>query len=120
MNKNHLIFAAAFLIGALAALAFRSARHDPYTAGPGPAPAAAPAVPDTPAPVHPHGAGASPAAPQPVNTVCAICGMEVNPALPTALYQGRVIGFGCKTCPAKFAADPDRYGPAALANQVVE
>lgn len=46
--------------------------------------------------------------------------MKVNPKLGTALYQGKVIGFGCKTCPAKFAADPDRYGPAAIAGQVVE
>ncbi len=56
----------------------------------------------------------------PVNTICAICGMPVNPKLPTATYQGKTIGFGCKACPPKFAAEPERYGPAALKNQVVE
>jgi YHS domain-containing protein len=63
---------------------------------------------------------AAPAAGAPVNTICAICGMPVNPKLPTATYQGKTIGFGCKACPPKFAAEPDRYGPAALKNQVVE
>lgn len=102
MNKNYIIFVAAFAASALLTLAVRTARHDPYASPP--APSAAP----------------SSAAATPVNSLCAICGMKVNPKLGTALYQGKVIGFGCKTCPAKFAADPDRYGPAAIAGQVVE
>lgn len=55
-----------------------------------------------------------------VNTVCAICGMDVDPELPTAEYQGKTIGFGCKVCPAKFKANPDKYGPASLRNEVVK
>ncbi len=46
--------------------------------------------------------------------------MPVNPSLPTAEYRGKRIGFGCRACPAKFAKDPDRYGPSALENKVVE
>lgn len=56
----------------------------------------------------------------PVNSICAICGMEVDPDLPTAEYQGKTIGFGCKACPPKFKANPDKYGPAYLRNEVVE
>jgi|APTNR8051073442_1049403.scaffolds.fasta_scaffold00025_80 hypothetical protein len=119
MNKNYLIFAATFVAGALAALAFRAARHDPYAAE----------LPTEPAPMsqpaetgHVHTAAApAPASDEkPVNTVCAICGMDVDPKLPTARYKGKVIGFGCKKCPAEFAAHPDTYGPAALENRVVE
>jgi hypothetical protein len=57
---------------------------------------------------------------KPVNTVCAICGMEVDPKLPTLEYQGKKIGFGCKICPPKFKADPDRYGPFYLRNEVIK
>jgi YHS domain-containing protein len=57
---------------------------------------------------------------QPVNTVCAICGMAVDPKLPTMEYQGKTIGFGCKMCAPKFKADPDRYGPAYLRNEVIK
>ncbi len=102
MNKNLLIFLITFAIGAVITLAVRTARHDPY---------ASPVVP----PAAPPSAAA-----KPVNSICAICGMKVNPKLGTALYQGQVIGFGCKTCPDKFAAHPDLYGPAAIAGQVVE
>lgn len=56
----------------------------------------------------------------PVNDVCAICGMEVNPELETLEYQGRTIGFGCKLCAPKFKADPERYGPAYLKNEVIK
>lgn len=55
-----------------------------------------------------------------VNTICAICGMPVNPKLGTIEYNGKLIGFGCKTCPAIFRAEPEKYGEAALKNQVVE
>ncbi len=56
----------------------------------------------------------------PVNTVCAICGMAVDPKLPTLEYQGKKIGFGCKMCPPKFKAEPDRYGPFYLRNEVIK
>ncbi|MFO1451937.1 MAG: hypothetical protein U1F61_27480 [Opitutaceae bacterium] len=78
---------------------------------------------------HAHHGASTPAAPTvspetaataPVNTVCAICGMDVDPKLPTAVYQGKTIGFGCKMCPAKFKADPDRYGPYYLRNEVIK
>lgn len=68
----------------------------------------------------PPSAAAPPADAKPVNTVCALCGMPVNPKLGTAVYKGKVIGFGCKSCPEEFRKDPDRYGPAFLANQVIE
>jgi YHS domain-containing protein len=71
---------------------------------------------------HDHAkAGAAPAASaKPVNTVCAICGMEVDPKIPTAEYQGKTIGFGCKMCPPKFKAAPDKYGPSYLRNEVLK
>lgn len=70
-----------------------------------------------------HGqASPTPAAPATaaVNTICAICGMPVDPKLGSIAYKGKLIGFGCKTCPAKFRAEPEKYGEAALKNQVVE
>ena len=78
----------------------------------------APAIPAA-APGDPHaGHGASmPGAT--VNTVCAICGMDVDPAIKPATYQGKLVGFGCRMCPPKFAREPDRYGPAALENKIV-
>lgn len=54
-----------------------------------------------------------------VNTVCAICGMDVDPSITPAEYQGKLVGFGCRMCPPKFSRDPDRYGPAALENKIV-
>jgi hypothetical protein len=53
------------------------------------------------------------------NTVCPVCGFEVDRKLPTSRYHDQVIGFACETnhCKAKFDADPERYGPAALANR---
>jgi YHS domain-containing protein len=95
------------------------AAPDSHAGHGGPAPVAPAATPAA----DPHAGHAMPAAPAtgvPVNTICAICGMPVNPKLPTATYQGKTIGFGCKACPPKFAAEPERYGPAALKNQVVE
>jgi YHS domain-containing protein len=81
------------------------------------APEAGPAKPTTPEP----GAGQPAAAAvlgKAVNSVCAICGMPVDPRLPTIEYQGKTIGFGCRMCPPKFKADPERYGPSFLGNQV--
>jgi YHS domain-containing protein len=55
-----------------------------------------------------------------VNTRCAICGMPVDPTVATVEYQGKKIGFGCKLCAPKFKADPDKYGPIYLRNEVIE
>lgn len=105
--RHVLLFLACFVAGAVAALAVRTARHQPHpvlppeVASPAPAPSA-------------PGATAAAAEGNPVNTTCAICGMAVDPRLPTATYQGKTIGFGCRMCPPKFKAEPDRYGPAFL------
>jgi len=127
MTKHFFIFLGTFVAGALIALTVRAARFDGATAATPvahPAPAAA-EMPAATANGHADHAGhsghAAPAAPAegPVNTVCAICGMDVDSDLPTATYAGKQIGFGCKACPAKFKANPDKYGPAALRNEVV-
>lgn len=118
MTRHLVIFAACFLLGAAATAAVRTARHQPYQEMP-----AAPAAPSAPAPAPvpaPVPAAVAPTAAAPVNTICAICAMPVDPKVPTATYQGKVIGFGCRACPPKFAAKPDLYGPAALQNRVVE
>jgi hypothetical protein len=115
MIRHIVIFVCFFAVGALLTLAVRTARHDPHAVVT-PQPVAAPVSTEA----APMPTVTAPAAAAPVNTVCALCGMDVNPAIPTALYRGKVIGFGCKACPPKFAADPERYGPASLANQVVE
>jgi hypothetical protein len=105
--RHLFIFLACFVVGAMAALAVRTARHQPH-------PMLPPAV-ATPAPAASAlGATATAGQGNPVNTTCAICGMPVDPRLPTATYQGKTIGFGCRMCPPKFAAEPERYGPAFL------
>jgi hypothetical protein len=116
MTRHILIFAACFLVGAVITAALRTAQHDAYAGHAAPsasAPVVDASVVPTPAPA------AVPIGAAPVNTVCAICGMNVDPKLPTATFQGKTIGFGCKACPPKFAAEPERYGPSALKNQVV-
>ena len=100
MIKNILLFAFTFVAGAAIALALRAAA---FKARPGDRVQEATVT----APV----AGA-----KTVNTICAVCGMEVDPDIPPATYQGKLIGFGCSACPPKFAADPERYGPHALHN----
>lgn len=135
MTRNLTIFLATFAASALVALVVRAALFQPHDGHEGPAPAGgayAPMVAKAPAPAEPeataadphadHGAVATPADKpgQPVNTVCAICGMPVDPKIPTAEYQGKTIGFGCRMCPPKFKADPDRYGPAYLRDQVLK
>lgn len=148
MTRNIFIFLSTFVVGAVIALIVRAAAFKPNPAHEGhPAPAgdyaplvsnalapaktpvAPTATPPAPAPaaVTPdphanHGASAATpaAAGQPVNTVCAICGMDVDPDLPTLEYKGQTIGFGCRMCPPKFKADPDRYGPHYLKNEVIK
>lgn len=120
MIRHLLIFIIAAGIGALLALAVRSAWHQPYAA---PAmepdghdhPAPTPKAPTTPA-ADPHAGHAKAPATKPVNDICAICGMDADPKL-TAIYKEQLIAFGCAKCPAKFAKDPDRFGPYFLKNQ---
>ncbi len=148
MIRNAFLFLGTFVVGALIALVVRAARfnphagHEPHAAGGGEylpmvnnpiAPAEAYPG-SSPAPTSaseqkasdPHAGHSSTthatAAPddKPVNTVCAICGMDVDPTLPTLEYKGKKIGFGCKMCPPKFKADPDRYGPYYLRNEVIK
>jgi YHS domain-containing protein len=132
MIRNIFIFLGTFVAGALIALVARAALFKPEAGQPAaPAPKAdyAPMVSNalTPAPApDPHvghsatTAATTRAAAKPVNTVCAICGMAVDPKMPTMEYQGKTIGFGCKLCAPKFKADPDRYGPAYLRNEVIK
>ena len=149
MTKHLFSFLAAFAIGAVAALVARSAWFDPHAGHTGhpttadykpmvnnsstpaadphaghresPAPASSAVPAKEPAPLaDPHAGHGAMSAPATVNTVCPICGMDVDPSLKPASYQGKLVGFGCRMCPPKFARDPERYGPAALANKVVE
>jgi YHS domain-containing protein len=119
MTRHLFTFLGTFLVGALIALAARTARHQPHADQPAVSHAEAKgqhaALPTstTPAP-------AATTAEAPVNTVCAICGMKVDPALPTATYQGKTIGFGCRMCPPKFKAAPDKYGPTYLRNEIIK
>jgi hypothetical protein len=116
--KPLVLFLVAFALSAAVALAVRTARHDPHAV---PASAPAPAIaPTTPAadPHAGHTLSTPPAAAKTVNTVCALCGMDVDPSIKPAEYQGKLIGFGCRACPPRFAKDPDRYGPSALRNVV--
>lgn len=149
MTRNIFLFLGTFVAGALIALVVRAAMFKPHagqeaqpvaggdyapmvsnaltpanaSGAARPATSPAPAGTKTAAGDHENHGGAAavpPAAGKPVNTVCAICGMEVDPKIPTAEYQGRTIGFGCKLCPPKFKADPDRWGPLYLKNEVAK
>jgi YHS domain-containing protein len=129
MTRHVFIFLGTFLVGALFALGARTATHRPELSPAAPAKdrgGYAALVNNAPPPDHSAQAhAAAPAtAPAPagksVNTVCAICGMAVDPKLPTLDYQGRTIGFGCKLCAPKFKADPDKYGPLYLRNEVIK
>ena len=148
MTRNIFIFLGTFVAGALIALVTRTAKfqphagHEGHPAGGGEysgmvsnsvapstmAPKSAEPATNSTAAAEPetanahagHGAAAHQAAVKPVNTVCAICGMRVDPNVPTLEYQGRTIGFGCKMCAPKFKADPDRYGPVYLRNEVMK
>ena len=123
MNRHIIIFLVTFAVGAVFAVILRTSLHRPYAGGKEPptGPAAALPVPAA----HDHGAAtttpsAAASATATVNSTCAICGMPVNPAFGTAVYKGKFVGFGCKSCPPKFKAEPEKYGDAALKNQVVE
>jgi YHS domain-containing protein len=147
MIRNLLIFLGTFATGALIALVARAAMFKPH-GGPGGHPANAgeyaamvsnPLVPSpqhnrntprvgvksetSPPPGHAHSpvnAAVTAATGKPVNSVCSICGMAVDANLPTVEYQGQTIGFGCRMCPPKFKADPERYGPIYLRNEIIK
>lgn len=149
-TRNIVIFIGTFVAGALIALVVRAAMFEPEVVDhsePGAAREYAAMVsnPLTPAKAGDPKTGsetaasagnakASPAGPHahqssatendpdgsPVNTVCAICGMNVDPQLETLEYQGKTVGFGCKLCAPKFKADPERYGPLYLKNEVIK
>lgn len=140
MIRNIFIFLGTFVAGAAIALVTRAAIFNPHQGHEGhPAKAEyAPMVSNPLAPAQPanksdavakpaasdphagHVMAPVAAADKPVNTVCAICGMDVDPKLPTLEYQGKKIGFGCKLCAPKFKADPDRYGPFYLRDEVIK
>lgn len=105
--KSVVLFLATFLAGAALALAARTVMHKPYAE-----PAAASSAPRSGSSDLEADAAAV------VNTVCAICGMDVDPDIKPANYQGKLVGFGCAACPPKFARTPDRYGPHALRNEI--
>jgi YHS domain-containing protein len=136
--KHLLAFALTFVLGAAAAFGVRTALHKPYTDAPA---ASAPneykpmVANETGAAAQSHDhakptqAPAAQAKPRdhadkaksaPVNTICSICGMDVDPELPTETYQGKTIGFGCAACPPKFRANPDKYGPYYLRSERVK
>jgi hypothetical protein len=107
MTRHFFTFLATFALGALIALGARTASHQPAATLAAVAPPAKSEISDLKSEI-------------PVNTVCAICGMAVDPKLPTVTYQGKTIGFGCKMCPPKFQAEPDKYGPIYLRNEVIK
>jgi YHS domain-containing protein len=114
MTRNLLLFLAMFVAGAAIALVVRAARFEPHArheTATGHVSHSSP---------QPTTANPATGAVAPVNTLCAICGMAVDPTLPTAEYQGKTIGFGCRMCPPKFKAEPDRYGPLYLRNEVIK
>jgi YHS domain-containing protein len=43
------------------------------------------------------------------NMVCPVSGEEVDPEAPTVDYKGKVIGFCCANCVAKFKKDPEKF-----------
>jgi len=144
MSKHLFFFVAAFAIGCVVALAARAVWFKPYVDHSGhpatpeyspmvtnPAAPAAdphaehkatenPALMPAPAPaVDPHADHSAATTSATVNDHCTICGMAVDPTVPPVMYQGKLVGFGCRLCPPKFVADPDRYGPLALQNKVL-
>jgi len=118
MTRHLVVFIVTFAIGAVIAVIMRTASHKPYEQ-PSAHPAAVASMATSAVPAHVEPTPAAPVTGS-VNSICAICAMPVNPALGTIAYKGQNIGFGCKACPPKFAANPEKYGEAALKNQVVE
>jgi hypothetical protein len=129
VTRHLFIFLGTFLVGALLTLGARTAAYRPGSSTPITASGHGehlPLAPLTPKPEHNNHSPvttpepAKPSAGETVNSVCAICGMSVDPSLPTLEYQGKKIGFGCKMCAPKFKGDPDKYGPLYLRNEVLK
>ena len=124
MLRQLFMFALAFGAGALLTLAVRSACHRPYDVVipelPAPtSPQSAPAVPEKKTTVDVHADHATTPLAKPVNAVCSLCGMDVDPEIPSAIFNGHTIGFACLKCPPKFAQKPARFGPYYLRNEKV-
>ena len=113
--RDMLLIVAGVFVGALITLIVRSALYKPYDhkAAPSALETATHAVHDEHVTHTSHNE-----AQKPVNTICAICGMDVDSSIPFSTYEGKVIGFGCLKCPPKFAKEPDKYGPYFLRNEV--
>lgn len=43
------------------------------------------------------------------NEVCPVMGDPVDPETPTVEYNGKIIGFCCKSCIKKFNKNPEKY-----------
>jgi hypothetical protein len=52
--------------------------------------------------------GTAPAGLTPVNARCPVTDGAVNPAF-AIVFEGRVVGFCCASCPTKFWSDPAAY-----------
>lgn len=124
MTRYLVIFVVTFAVGAVIAVILRTGGHQPYGELPRPPPEAGMPPPPPMDAHHDHGAPPAPPAPAApggaVNTICPGCGGPVDPKIPMADYQGKKVGFNCKMCVPKFAAEPQKYGEAALKNQAAE
>jgi len=47
--------------------------------------------------------------PKPVNTLCPVTDEKVDPAVQTAQYKGKTVGFCCPDCIKDFNKDPAKY-----------
>jgi hypothetical protein len=124
MLRQVLIFVIAVGVGALVTLAVRSAWHRPYDVVIPELPASAlpqsvPAAPEKKTTVDVHADHATKPLVKPVNTLCSLCGMDVDPEIPSAVFNGQAIGFACLKCPPKFAQNPAQFGPYYLRNEKV-
>ena len=113
--KSLILFLATFVFGAALALGTRTALHEPYAVPEASTPGASAHLDHGDAPAKPATDAQKEST---TNTVCAICGMDVDPAIPSISYGGKRVGFGCAACPPRFAKEPDRYGPFALRNEI--
>jgi len=46
---------------------------------------------------------------KPQNKTCPVTGDDVDPTVPTVLYQGHIVGFCCTDCLKEFKAHPEKY-----------
>lgn len=124
MLRQGLFFVLAVGAGALLILVVRSAWHRPYDAA-----IHAWSAPTVPQPasvdlkkkptVEPRAERPATSLVRPVNTVCSLCGMDVDPEIPSVIFNGEAIGFACLKCPPKFKQDPGLFGPYYLRNEKV-